>query len=65
MEARPAMKYRLVLERLLEIERALGVQDTPTVRSMVIEAQELILKLQKEAIESVRSESAYVSQRSL
>ena len=59
------MKYRLVLERLLEIERALGVQDTPTVRSMVIEAQELILKLQKEAIESVRSESAYVSQRSL
>jgi hypothetical protein len=25
------MKYRLVLERLLEIERALDVQDTPTV----------------------------------
>lgn len=59
------MKYRLVLERLLEIERALGVEDTPTVRSMLIEAQELILKLHKESIESARSESAYVSQRSL
>lgn len=65
MEARPAMKYLLVLERLLEIERALGVQDTPTVRSMVIEAQELILRLQKESIESVRSRAAYPSERSL
>ena len=41
------MKYRLVLERLLEIERAIGIQDAPAIKRMVVEAQELILKLQK------------------
>ena len=51
------MKYRLVLERLMEIERAVGVQDTHTVKRMVIDAEEFILKLQKESIQTIRSES--------
>lgn len=50
------MKYGLVLERLLEIERAVGVQDAQTVRRMVIDTEEFILKLQRESIRTLRFE---------
>jgi hypothetical protein len=49
------MKYRLILEKLLEIERTIGVQDAPTVKRMVIDAEEFILKLQRESIEALHS----------
>lgn len=50
------MKYRLILERLLEIERAIGVEDTPIVKRMVIDAEEFILKLQRESMETRQSD---------
>lgn len=43
-----------LLERLMEIERAIGVEDSATVRRMVIAAQECYLKMQKESVESLR-----------
>ena len=39
----------------MEIERAIGVEDSATVRRMVIEAQECYLQMQKESVESLRS----------
>jgi hypothetical protein len=48
-----------VVERLIEIERALGVEDTSTIRRMLWDAQECALQIQKHAteIERVGNES--------
>ena len=43
------MHVKQLLERLIEIERAIGVQEPQTVRAMVMEAQEYLLGLQKAA----------------
>ena len=41
------MHARQLLERLIEIERAIGVEEPLTVREMVMEAQEYLLEVQK------------------
>ena len=43
-----------VLRRLSEIEQAIGVLDSISVRRMVMEAQDYILQSQKEAAQIVR-----------
>jgi hypothetical protein len=44
----------LVLERLIEIGRAVGVKDAATVRSMVAETQDWVLEWQKQYVNSAR-----------
>ena len=45
-----------VMQRLIEIGRAVGVKDAATVRSMVAEVQDCVLQWQKEYINSARVE---------
>lgn len=40
-----------IVERLIEIERAIGVRDPIAVRRMVIEAEECALELHKELVQ--------------
>jgi hypothetical protein len=42
-----------VLRRLSEIERAIGILDSISIRRMVIETQDYILQSQKKSIETV------------
>jgi hypothetical protein len=42
--------YPLV-QKLIEIERAVGVLESSEIRAMVIEAEETVLQIQKEAVE--------------
>jgi hypothetical protein len=44
----------LVLRRLSEIERAIGVLDSFSVRRMVIETQDYILQLQGESVKDAQ-----------
>jgi hypothetical protein len=41
------MHAKQLLERLIEIERAIGVKEPLAVRGMVMEAQEYLLEIQK------------------
>ncbi|HEX8711034.1 MAG TPA: hypothetical protein VF730_04110 [Terracidiphilus sp.] len=43
-----------MLDRLIEIERAIGVVDSLSLRKMVVEAQEVVLQAQKQAIQDLR-----------
>ena len=50
-----------VIERLIEIGRAVGVKDAATVRSMVADAQDCVLQWQKEYVNSARVESRTIN----
>lgn len=52
------MNISLVLDRLIEIERAIGVVDSLSLRKMVVEAQEAVLQAQKQAIHDLRQRTA-------
>jgi hypothetical protein len=43
-----------VLRRLLEIERAVGVLDSLSIRKMLIETQDYILESQKDSLRTAR-----------
>jgi hypothetical protein len=45
------MNIAPLIEKLIEIERALGTCDTITVRNLIVDAQDCALMLQKEAIQ--------------
>jgi hypothetical protein len=45
-----------LLEKLADIERSIGVESENEVRSRVLEAQDCILQMQKEMLESLRKE---------
>lgn len=47
------MDYTLLLQKLLAIEMAIGVESNRTVREMVEEAQDCLLQMQKERAESL------------
>jgi hypothetical protein len=51
-----AMRAAEVLARLIEIERAIGVEDPLRVREMVMEAQECVLEIQKAAADRLQNE---------
>ncbi len=46
-----------IIGKLLEIEQALGVEDTASLRARVIDAQECVLRMQKQLIEDLRVRS--------
>jgi hypothetical protein len=43
-----------IIRRLIEIEKALYVNDTPTIRNLIWDAQECALRIQKGATEVQR-----------
>lgn len=48
------MDFLQMLRKLHEIERAIGVLDSLSVRRMVIEAEDCLLELQKESVKASR-----------
>lgn len=59
--------HTLLLQKLIAIERAIGVANSNTVRNMVYETESHLLKMQREAVEALpmrpRSEMAQRFQR--
>jgi len=51
------MDTGVLIGKLLDIERALGIEDTTTLRTRVIDAQECVLRMQKQLIEDLRIRS--------
>jgi hypothetical protein len=56
------MNHTVLLQKLIAIERAIGVANNSTVRNMVHESQSHLLQMQREAVEALpmrpRSEMA-------
>lgn len=52
------MNISLVLDRLIEIERAIGVVDSLSLRKMVVEAQEIVLQAQRQTVRELRQRAA-------
>lgn len=52
---------QMVLRKLTEIERSLGVVDTLSLRRMIIETQDYILESQKESVQQLRQSSPHTS----
>jgi hypothetical protein len=50
------MNHRDLLDKLIRIERAIGVESNLTVHKMLIEAEDCLLELAKERAESLRRE---------
>jgi hypothetical protein len=50
------MNLASLLAQLIDIERAIASQELATVRRMVIDAQECVLGLQRQATEEMRNE---------
>ena len=50
-----------VLRRLCEIERAIGVSDSNSVREMVMEVQDFILQSQKDSVSAARLNSSRIA----
>jgi PHD/YefM family antitoxin component YafN of YafNO toxin-antitoxin module len=48
------MNSSQLLNKLTEIERAIGVVDTLSLRRMIVEAQDYILQSQKETLQELR-----------
>jgi hypothetical protein len=49
--ASAVLNHTLLLQKLIAIERAIGVADNNTVRNMVYESQSHLLQIQREAVE--------------
>jgi hypothetical protein len=47
------INHTLLLQKLIAIERAIGVADNNTVRNMVYESQSHLLQIQREAVEAL------------
>ena len=52
-----------VLRRLREIERAIGVLDSVSIRRMIIEAEDCVFELQKEAAKTGRLNGTRTAER--
>jgi hypothetical protein len=57
------MNTVVILEKLLDIDRALGREDTTVIRKKIIEAQDCVLNMQKAQAESLRVGSVRVALR--
>lgn len=52
-EGSASMSISLLLEKLIEIERSIGVETDMTLRKQVIDAQDCLLSIQKEVVEKL------------
>ena len=57
------MDLTSVLGKLIEIGKAVGVKDEPTIRRMVAEAQDCVLRMQKEHVLNARLEPRTIDAR--
>ena len=53
------MDTGVLIGKLLDIERGLGIEDTATLRTRVVDAQECVLRMQKQLIEDLRVRSGF------
>lgn len=54
--ARDFMDVQQILRRLTEIERAIGVRDSVSIRKMIMEAEDYILESQRLSLQTARSD---------
>ena len=57
------MNPAVILEKLLEIDRAVGRQDTVAVRRKIMEAQDCVLSMQKAQMETPRISACRIDLR--
>lgn len=57
------MSTATLIQKLMNIECAIGVKDSTTIRAMLIDAQDSVLWLQKELVESFRAKPGFLSTR--
>jgi hypothetical protein len=53
------MDTGVLIGKLLDIERALGIEDTASLRTRVVDAQDCVLRMQKQLIEDLRVRSGF------
>jgi hypothetical protein len=53
------MDTGLLIGKLLEIERAIGIEDTASLRTRILDVQECVLRMQKQRIEDLRVRSGF------
>lgn len=46
------MNFNILLEQLIDIQRSIGIETDNTIRKMLLDAQESLVALQKESLES-------------
>jgi hypothetical protein len=52
------MNHKIILEKLIEIQHAIGTQNNLTVQKMLMEAEDCLLQLEREIVEQlIRSAS--------
>jgi hypothetical protein len=61
-EIEKAMNHQKLLDKLIRIERAIGVEDNLTLQKMLMDAEESLLALEKERVQTLRRD---VSQSAL
>lgn len=57
MKVDRAMNHRDLLNKLIQIERAIGIQDNLTVQNMLMDAEQCLLDLEKERVQTMRREA--------
>jgi hypothetical protein len=55
-----AVNLSLILEKLIDIEKAIGFQELTTLRMMVIDAQDSVLAMERQSTEDMRNESGSI-----
>ena len=48
------MDTNILLQKLIEIEKSIGVETNTTLRKQVLDAQDCVLQIQKETAENLR-----------
>jgi hypothetical protein len=49
----------MLLDKLTKIEKSIGVQTNTALRTMVLEAQDCVLEMQKTLVEDLRRQTGY------
>ena len=57
------MSTATLIQKLMDIEHAIGVKDSTTIRNMLIDAQDSVLGLQKELVDYLRAKPAFLPAR--
>jgi hypothetical protein len=52
------MNTTVLLQKLIEIERSIGVETNATIRNQVLDLQDHVLEMQKQTLESLRKQPA-------
>ena len=55
------MNTVVLIQKLNEIDLALGKQQSPIIRQLLLEAQDCALKIQRESVEQMRRDSRFAA----